>query len=325
MIADAIMLSQAAVEGKLATRADASKHQGDYRKVVEGVNKTLDAVIGPLNVAAKYVDNISIGLIEASEILQATAANDYTRRVSGSDQRVKITDAYNGDFNTIKNNLNACIEALAGVGTATNQTADTLQASMKSIAQNSQALSSASQELAATSQQMSGNAEETSAQTNTVATATQQVTTNLNSVATGAEEMTSTVQSISSNAGEAAKVAGEAVKTANAANTTIAKLGESSAEIGQVIKVTTSIAQQTTLLAGPTLRPASEYTTTCMRASPDAAAAFLPAPATIRDRRMSGMICPRYCITSCAPASSIDVMGNSSNLATSDNGMAMRP
>jgi methyl-accepting chemotaxis protein len=249
MIADAIMLSQAAVEGKLATRADASKHQGDYRKVVEGVNKTLDAVIGPLNVAAKYVDNISIGLIEASEILQAMAANDYTRRVSGSDQRVKITDAYNGDFNTIKNNLNACIEALAGVGTATNQTADTLQASMKSIAQNSQALSSASQELAATSQQMSGNAEETSAQANTVATATQQVTTNLNSVATGAEEMTSTVQSISSNAGEAAKVAGEAVKTANAANTTVAKLGESSAEIGQVIKVITSIAQQTNLLA----------------------------------------------------------------------------
>jgi len=249
MIADAIMLSQAAVEGKLATRADASKHQGDYRKVVEGVNSTLDAVIGPLNVSAKYVDEISSGLIEASDILQAMAANDYTRRVSNSDQRVKITDVYNGDFNTIKNNLNACIEGLAKVGAATNKTADTLQASMRSIAQNSQALSSSSEELAATSQQMSGNAEETSAQANNVATATQQVTTNLNSVATGAEEMTSTVQSISTNAGEAAKIAGEAVKTANAANATVAKLGESSAEIGQVIKVITSIAQQTNLLA----------------------------------------------------------------------------
>ncbi len=249
MIADAIMLSQAAVEGKLATRADASKHQGDYRKVVEGVNRTLDAVIGPLNVAAKYVDDISGGLVEASEILQAMAANDYTRRVPEASQRVKISDSYNGDFNTIKNNLNACIEALAAVGVATNQTADTVQASMKSIAQNAQALSSASEELAATSQQMSGNAEETSAQANTVATATQQVTSNLNSVATGAEEMSSTVQSISSNAGEAAKIAGEAVRTATAANTTVAKLGESSAEIGQVIKVITSIAQQTNLLA----------------------------------------------------------------------------
>jgi methyl-accepting chemotaxis protein len=249
MIADAIMLSQAAVEGKLATRADASKHQGDYRKVVEGVNSTLDAVIGPLNVSAKYVDDISKGLTEACDVLQAMAANDYTQRVSDSDQRVKITDVYNGDFNTIKNNLNACIEGLAGVGSATNKTADTLQASMKSIAQNAQALSSASQELSATSQQMSGNAEETSAQASTVATATQQVTSNLNSVATGAEEMTSTVQSIAGNAGEAAKIAGEAVKTANAANATVAKLGESSAEIGQVIKVITSIAQQTNLLA----------------------------------------------------------------------------
>lgn len=249
MIADAIMLSQAAVEGKLATRADASKHQGDYRKVVEGVNQTLDAVIGPLNVSAKYVEEISKGLVEASGVLQSMASNDYTRRVSDSDQRVKITDTYNGDFNTIKNNLNDCIEALAAVGSATNKTADTLQASMKSIAQNAQSLSSSSEELSATSQQMSGNAEETSAQANTVASATQQVTTNLNSVATGAEEMTATVQSISTNAGEAAKIAGEAVKTANAANATVAKLGESSAEIGQVIKVITSIAQQTNLLA----------------------------------------------------------------------------
>ena len=249
MMADAMMLSQAAVEGQLATRADLSKHQGDYRRVVEGVNNTLDAVIGPLNVAAKYVDDISQGLLEASEVLQAMAANDYTRRLARSDKRVKITETYNGDFNTIKNNLNACIEGLEEVGEATNKTADTLEASMKSIAQNAQALSSSSQQLAATSQQMSSNAEETSAQASTVATATQQVTTNLNSVATGAEEMTSTVQSISSNAGEAAKVAGEAVKTANGANATVAKLGESSAEIGKVIKVITSIAQQTNLLA----------------------------------------------------------------------------
>jgi len=89
MVADANMLSRAAVEGKLATRADATKHQGDFRKIVQGVNDTLDAVIGPLNVAAKYVDDISRGAIPA-----------------------KITDTYHGDFNTIKNNLNTCIEAV---------------------------------------------------------------------------------------------------------------------------------------------------------------------------------------------------------------------
>jgi methyl-accepting chemotaxis protein len=89
LVADANMLSKAAVEGKLATRADASKHQGDFRKIVQGVNDTLDAVIGPLNVAATYVDQISKGAIPA-----------------------KITDSYNGDFNAIKNNLNTCIDAV---------------------------------------------------------------------------------------------------------------------------------------------------------------------------------------------------------------------
>ncbi len=89
MVVDADLLAKAAVDGKLATRADASKHQGDFQKVVKGVNDTLDAVIGPLNVAAKYVDDISKGAIPA-----------------------RITDSYNGDFNTIKNNLNTCIDAV---------------------------------------------------------------------------------------------------------------------------------------------------------------------------------------------------------------------
>jgi len=90
LVADAGLLVKAAVEGKLATRADATKHQGDYRKIVEGVNQTLDAVIGPLNVSAEYVDRISKGDIPP-----------------------KITETYKGDFNEIKNNLNACIDAVS--------------------------------------------------------------------------------------------------------------------------------------------------------------------------------------------------------------------
>jgi methyl-accepting chemotaxis protein len=97
LVNDAGMLSKAAVEGKLDTRADASKHQGDYRKVVEGVNGTLDAVIGPLNVAAEYVDRISKG-----------------------DVPQKITDTYHGDFNEIKNNLNQCINAVQLLVSDTN-------------------------------------------------------------------------------------------------------------------------------------------------------------------------------------------------------------
>ncbi len=92
MTTDANMLSEAAVQGKLATRADAAKHQGDFRRIIQGVNDTLDAVIGPLNVAAEYVDRISKG-----------------------DMPEKIVDAYKGDFNEIKNNLNQCIESITAL------------------------------------------------------------------------------------------------------------------------------------------------------------------------------------------------------------------
>ena len=92
LVAEAGMLREAGVEGKLDTRGDASKFGGDFGKIVQGVNKTLDAVIGPLNVAAEYVDRISKGDIPEN-----------------------ITDEYKGDFNEIKNNLNVCIDALNGL------------------------------------------------------------------------------------------------------------------------------------------------------------------------------------------------------------------
>ncbi len=249
-------MATAAKEGQLSARVDESKFKGRYLERAKAFNAMLDGLIGPLRVAATYVDQISKGDIPA-----------------------KITENYSGDFNTIKSNLNACIDGLGGlveanevlqlmaandytrrvqgayqgvfaeVGKATNKTADTLRGSMESIAQNAQALSSASEELSATSQQISANSEETSAQVNVVSQASKLVSQNLQSVSTGAEEMTATIQSIATNAHEAATVASNAVQTAQAANATVAKLGTSSAEIGEVIKVITSIAQQTNLLA----------------------------------------------------------------------------
>jgi methyl-accepting chemotaxis protein len=89
LVAETKTLTKAAVEGKLATRGDPSKFQGEYRQVVQGINETLDAIVAPLNVSAEYVDRISKGDIPA-----------------------KITDDYEGDFNEIKNNLNALIDTV---------------------------------------------------------------------------------------------------------------------------------------------------------------------------------------------------------------------
>ncbi|MBF0566824.1 MAG: MCP four helix bundle domain-containing protein, partial [Nitrospirae bacterium] len=132
MVTDANMLATAAVEGKLATRADATKHGGDYRKIVEGVNKTLDAVIGPLNVAANYVDKISKGDIPPV-----------------------ITDTYNGDFNAIKNNLNTMVTKLTDV-------VSEIRAAAGNVASGSMELSSSAQEMSQGATEQAGSAEEVS-------------------------------------------------------------------------------------------------------------------------------------------------------------------
>lgn len=45
LITDVDMLSNSAAEGKFDVRAQAEKHHGDYKKIVEGVNATLDTVV----------------------------------------------------------------------------------------------------------------------------------------------------------------------------------------------------------------------------------------------------------------------------------------
>lgn len=79
-------------EGKLDQRANADRAQGVWRKILRGVNDAMDAVIGPLNIAAEYVDRIAKGDIPP-----------------------KIMDSYQGDFNEIKNNLNTCIDVMNGL------------------------------------------------------------------------------------------------------------------------------------------------------------------------------------------------------------------
>ena len=92
LIAEANALSTAAVEGRLDTRGHADHFSGGFREIVTGVNNTLDAVVGPLNVAAEYIERIGKGQIPP-----------------------KITDEYYGDFREIKNNLNACLDGLGAL------------------------------------------------------------------------------------------------------------------------------------------------------------------------------------------------------------------
>ncbi|MBM2814453.1 MAG: methyl-accepting chemotaxis sensory transducer with Pas/Pac sensor [Ignavibacteria bacterium] len=89
LVLDAHELSKAEIDGNLNTRADTTRHQGEYSAIMDGVNRTLDAVINPLKMSADYIALISNGRIPQP-----------------------ITDEYKGDFNIIKNNLNTCIRTL---------------------------------------------------------------------------------------------------------------------------------------------------------------------------------------------------------------------
>ena len=212
LITDAETLVNAASDGKLDVRADAARHQGDFSKIVQGINRTLDAVIEPVK--------------EASVILAKIAEGNLAARVQGQ---------YRGDHARIKEDI--------------NKMASNLQENFRTIGQNAQTLASSSEELTAVSHQMAGNAEETATQAGVVSAASEQVSRNVATVASGGEQMQSSIREIAKNANEAARVAKNAVHSATATNETVGKLGESSVEIGNVIKVITSIAQQTNLLA----------------------------------------------------------------------------
>jgi methyl-accepting chemotaxis protein len=89
LVEDAEMLTAAAVDGKLSARADATRQQGDFRRIVENMNGILEAVADPIAVSASYVERISKGDIPE-----------------------KITTEYKGDFNAMKQSLNRCIDTL---------------------------------------------------------------------------------------------------------------------------------------------------------------------------------------------------------------------
>lgn len=212
LISDFSTLSDAAIQGKLSTRADAARHEGDFRRIVQGVNDIINAVVGPIT--------------EMGRVLDSLASGDLT---------LSVSKEYAGDFERLKKSVNTL--------------AIQVRQAMQQIGRNTTALVTSAEELNRVSQQMSSSADETAAQANVVSAASEQVSKNVQTVATGADEMGASIKEIAKNTAEATKVAIAAVKTAETTNHTIEKLGQSSAEIGQVIKVITSIAQQTNLLA----------------------------------------------------------------------------
>ncbi len=72
---DVNLLAKAAVDGKLSVRADGTKHQGEFRKIVEGFNNTLETVVEPLKFAASQASSLASSAEELTAVSTQMAGN----------------------------------------------------------------------------------------------------------------------------------------------------------------------------------------------------------------------------------------------------------
>jgi len=231
------MLTNAAIDGKLSTRSETEKINFEFRPIAIGVNQTLDAVIGPLNVAAEYVDRISKG-----------------------DMPTTITDNYKGDFNAIKNNLNSLITALNQITekaqmvsqgdltvTLTKRSEnDELMKAMDDMVKANAAVitefATAIENIVLASQQLQAVAIQISSGSTEQASSTEEVSSSM-------EEMVGNINQNSDNARQTEQIALRASNDIQEGNKAVLTTVEAMKTIAEKIAVIGEIAEKTDLLA----------------------------------------------------------------------------
>jgi methyl-accepting chemotaxis protein len=137
MYNDAIFLSDEAKNGKLKSRADVSQHRGDFARIIQGMNDTLDAVVTPVD--------------EAMKVLDGLANKNLTVRVKGQ---------YKGDLRDFTDNVNTAAmtleESLIQVGLASEQILN----AANEISSGSQLLAEATSRQASSLEEISASLEQ---------------------------------------------------------------------------------------------------------------------------------------------------------------------
>ncbi len=230
-------LVQAVLDGKLKTRADAGAFQGDWAKLVGGVNGLVDAFVAPITVAADYIDRISKG-----------------------DTPSRITAEYKGDFNEIKNNLNMLIDAMNEVTSVAEEIAggnlmvtvkersagDTLMQAMthmvKGLTEITVNIQGASAQVASGSQELSSSAQQISQGATEQAASAEEASSSM-------EEMSANIKQNTDNAQQTEKIALKAADDAQESGRAVAETVGAMREIAGKISIIEEIARQTNLLA----------------------------------------------------------------------------
>ncbi|AWW26105.1 methyl-accepting chemotaxis protein [Acetobacterium sp. KB-1] len=250
LIADATMLARAGIEGELNTRADASLHQGDFAKIIDGVNATLDAVVAPVQEASATLKELAQGNLDTGMV--GNYNGDYTQIKDDMNQTVvflkryvdeiadtlkevgegnldlEITGEYLGDFQAIKTALNEITNKLSTTMADINEAATQVEAGAIQISDGGQALSQGTTEQASSIQELTASIEEVARETKQNA----------------------------QNANNANELATEVKTNAEVGNVQMAEMvtamidiNEASSNISKIIKVIDDIAFQTNILA----------------------------------------------------------------------------
>lgn len=237
LVADTARLATSAVAGDLKVRADASVHHGDFRQVVDGVNRALDAVIGPLDTAAAFVERISIGDIPPL-----------------------ITQTYQGDFDKLRNNLNALIESMHKVSHSADAVAqgdltveivprserDQL---MKSLAQMVASLTSTIGQIKTSAGEVASGSVALSTATTQLSEGASQQSAAAEQASSSMEQMVSNIRQNASNAEQTEKIAVQSATDAKESGRSVSDAVNAMKEIASKISIIEEIARQTNMLA----------------------------------------------------------------------------
>ncbi len=230
-------LTEAAGAGQLTQRGKVDQFNGAYAEIVVGVNAILDAVVTPLNVAARYIEQISKG-----------------------DLPPQITATYHGDFNLIKDNLNDLISAMQEITQAAEEIAGgnlTVVLEARSPQDKlMQALGAMVSGITSVVQEIRTIAGEVAMASQSISTTSIEVSNGASSQAASAEEASSSMEQMVSNIKQNADSAQQTDKIANKSATDAQESGKSVVEavaamkeIASRVSIIEEIARQTNLLA----------------------------------------------------------------------------
>ncbi len=137
LVTDANTIAQAAVQGRIEARIDTLEHQGDYRKLAQGLNAVMLAVGTPVR--------------ELQSVLSAMEAGDLT---------LAMQNDYDGAWDALKSATNNMLRKLVQVVSDVNNGAHALAGASDELSATAQSLSQAASEQAAGVEETSASIEQ---------------------------------------------------------------------------------------------------------------------------------------------------------------------